>query len=270
MLAQDAYVLLPPMMNLLTYYAFLDYAIVHWVDHLEDSISYLATLWSVAGSGIGISVLDFYKASGVSDAGDQDNPNELQERCEVIEDSSFCQNLYLLLRSTTREIWNKQESLAAAGELGVIIEKNRGLLEALKVSDAFKAEDRKALEQYYGLHWNKCLHHACHYFHEGFRDAPTRDSHTNHHKKPFCCTELACSRLHIGFGMEQDLKKHMSIYHPNAAVFAGKSSISKIPAPKHICDVCSLDYARAHSLKAHKRTHVETEIDSISLGGEDL
>jgi len=238
------------------YYAFQDYAIVHWVDHLEDSIPYLATLRSVAGSGIGIAVLDFYKAYGVSDTDDQDNPNELQERCKVIEDSSFRQNLYLLLRST-REIRNKQESLAAAGELGVIIEKNRGLLEALQVSDGLKAEDRKALEQYYGLHWNKCPRHACYYFHEGFRDAPTRDNHTNRHEKPFCCTELACSRLHIGFGTEQDLKKHMSIYHPNAAVFAWKFSISKRPAPKHICDVCSLDCARAHSLKAHKRTHVE-------------
>ena len=228
------------------YYAFEDYAILHWVDHLEASILYLPYT-----DDIGSAINNFQDAYGSDDASHEDITEELRDKCKHIKDADFYENL-LLLVSNTRKLRAKEEKIDALGEFGEIITKNRAILEGLRTSEDLDLATRNKLEQYYGTHWHKCPRHACSYFHEGFPEGARRDNHVSRHEKPFFCSESSCSRSHYGFSTEKELKKHINVNHPDPSALFPK--IKKPPA-KHVCDICSKDFTRAHNLKAHKRTH---------------
>jgi hypothetical protein len=176
------------------YYAFEDYAILHWVDHLEASIPYLLSNSVDDTDDIGLAINNFQDAYGPSDASQDDIPQELRERCKHILDADFYENLLLLL-SSTRKSRAKEEKIDALGELGQAITKNRAILEGLRPS-GLNFSTKGKLEQYYGALWYKCPHHACFYFHKGFPEATRRDNHVSRHEKPFFCTESSCSRSH--------------------------------------------------------------------------
>jgi uncharacterized C2H2 Zn-finger protein len=248
------------------YYAFQDYAVLHWVDHLEALVPFLNLEILDHADDTCSAIIDFYEAHGAEDAGREDISEELKERCQHIKDAKFFEELLLLL-SYTRKVRAKEEKVAALGELGGMIEKTRSILESLHLSTIDGAAKEK-LEQYYGLNWNKCPRHACYYFHEGFTDAFRRDNHVARHEKPFCCIEPSCPRIHLGFSTKKELDKHMNINHPDPAAFAWKFPKPKKPPPKHICDICSKDFTRAHNLKAHKRTHANERPFGCSFCGK--
>ena len=235
------------------YYAFQDYAVLHWVDHLEASMSLLTSETLEEIDGIGGAINDFYEAYGADDLGSEDILPALRARYQHIEDAEFSENLLLLL-THTRECRKKDETLSGLGDLGISISKNRSILEDLRGSASLSQEVQDKLEQYYGPNWSKCPRHACYHFHEGFSAASGRDDHVNRHEKPFCCTEPSCPRLHLGFSTERDLKRHMSINHPDPAAFAWRFPKTPKPPPKFVCDSCPKEFTRAHNLKAHQRT----------------
>jgi hypothetical protein len=232
------------------YYAFEDYAILHWVDHLEASIPYLLSNSVDDTDDIGSAINNFQDAYGANDASRDDIPQELRDRCKHISDADFYENL-LLLVSSTRKSRTKQEKIDALGELGHAIAKHRAILEGSRTSGLEFATKSK-LEQYYGTLWHKCPRHACFYFHEGFPEATRRDNHVSRHEKPFFCTESSCARSYYGFSTEKELNKHTNVNHPDPSALFPK--IKKPPA-KHTCKICSKEFTRAHNLNAHKRTH---------------
>jgi hypothetical protein len=233
------------------YYAFEDYAILYWVDHLEASIPYLLSESVDDRHDIALAVKDFQEAYGATYASLDDVSQELKEKCKHIMDADFYKNL-LLLVSYTRKSRAKEEKIDALGELGQAITEHRGILEGLRASGDLDLTTKQKLEQYYGTLWHKCPRHACSYFHDGFPDGNRRDNHVSRHEKPFFCTESSCSRSHYGFSTEKELKKHINITHPDPSALFPK--IKKPPA-KHVCDICLKEFTRAHNLKAHKRTH---------------
>jgi hypothetical protein len=158
----------------------------------------------------------------------------------------------LLLVSYTRTSRAKQERIDGLGDLGQVITKNRSILEGLRTSKSLDLATKSKLEQYYGTLWHKCPRHACIYFHEGFLDETRRDNHVSRHEKPFFCTESSCSRSHYGFSTEKELKKHINVQHPDPSALFPKI---KKPPVKHLCNICSKEFTRAHNLNAHKRTH---------------
>jgi ribosomal protein L34E len=234
------------------YYAFQDHAILHWSDHLEASTPYLLSEKVEDSDDIGSAINNFQEAYGAGEAGREDIPQELKNQCQHLENTEFVENLLLLL-SYTRKIRSKDEKMSALGELGVAINKKRSFLEELGTGPSLDAITKVKLEEYYGLNWHKCPRHACFYFHEGFSDPSRRDNHISRHEKPFFCTATSCPRIHLGFSTEKELKKHMIISHPDPAALFPKI---KKPPSKHVCDICSKDFTRAHNLKAHKRAHV--------------
>ena len=236
------------------YYAFQDYAVLHWVDHLEASLDYLQTDVPADPDDIGSAIIDFYDAYIPREVSGVGPPQELRDRFDRIKDVKYFEKLILLL-SHTRKFRASEEQLLALGDLGDSISKSRSLLEDLSCQRSLTEDEKTRLERYYGLSWYKCPRHACFHFHEGFPDATRRDNHVNRHEKPYCCAEPSCLRKYLGFSKEKDLKKHMAIDHPDPAAFAWRFPKEKKPPPKHTCTICSKDFARGNNLRTHMRTH---------------
>ena len=240
--------------TMLGYYAFQEYAVIHWIDHLEASIPFMLTDVVDNDNDLDSAINDFSDAYGSAEMSEKEIAPELKDRCQHLKDTKFHDNMLLIL-SHTRSIRAKEETISALGVLGTVISKTRSSLENLQAaspSSTLPILVKTSLEQYYGSNWYKCLRHSCVKFHEGFPNSASRDSHANRHEKPFLCTESSCTRKYVGFATEKDLKRHMTITHPDPSVLFPK--IKKPPA-KHVCDVCSKDFTRAHNLNAHKRTH---------------
>lgn len=238
------------------YYAFQDYAVLYWVDHIDSLIPFLHLNELGDSRDLGMAIKDFYEACGAAEAGSADISKELRERCKMIQDAEYYDNLLLLL-GHTRKTRSSDDQMTALGDLGKVVSNNRAILEELHCTNTIVAETREKLKQYYGPKWNKCPRHACLYFHEGFSDATRRDNHVSRHEKPFCCTETSCPRIHLGFSTEKELKKHMTINHPDPAAFAWRFPKIKQPAQKYTCTECDppKEYTRAHNLRIHKRLH---------------
>ncbi|KAK0115663.1 hypothetical protein ONS95_000068 [Cadophora gregata] len=232
------------------YFAFQDYAVLHWVDHLEASIPHLQSD-AVEENGLGPSIADFYDAYGSAEASEKDIPDDLKNLCQHLKSADYFENLLLLI-SYTRNYRAREETIAALGSLGTSVSRARVTLENIQAAAIPDPSVISSLQQYYGLNWHRCPRHACFNFHEGFPNSNSRDSHVARHEKPFLCTETSCTRKHLGFATEKELKKHLAVMHPDPAVLFPK--IKKTPA-KHVCDICSKDFTRAHNLNAHKRTH---------------
>ncbi|KAH8594339.1 hypothetical protein B0O99DRAFT_574078 [Bisporella sp. PMI_857] len=240
------------------YYAFQDYAVVHWVDHLEDSIPYLLQSDTQIMEDINSAISDFHEAFGAAEASEDDISQELRDKCKHLEKVPFHENLLLLL-GHTRKIRKQEESIAGLGEFGDIISRNRSILERLiSLDPASKAN----LQTIYGEHWHKCPRHACFFFHEGFPNSARRDNHVSRHEKPFFCTETSCPRIHLGFSTEKELKRHMNINHPDPSILFPKI---KKPPKKHVCETCSTEFTRAHNLKVHRLTHTNERPWACSL-----
>lgn len=233
------------------HYSFQDYAIMHFVDHLEALIPHLAKDLSGYLGDISQAIVDYFEAYGSPDAGEADISEDLKARCIQLKEADFYRPLLLLI-SSTRKLRDTSEKFTGLGDLGEVISRNRSVLEKVHSSAALQASTQARLQQFYGDNWHKCARHACYYFHDGFSDTVRRDNHTNRHEKPFVCTTSGCTRLYHGFSTEKDLKKHMGRDHPDPSNLFPKI---KKPAPKHICDICQAEFTRAHNLKAHKNSH---------------
>ncbi|KAH6702889.1 hypothetical protein BKA61DRAFT_681098 [Leptodontidium sp. MPI-SDFR-AT-0119] len=137
-------------------YAFQDYAVLHWIDHLESSIPLMLT--DVVGNENGLGS----EAYGSADAGESDISTEPKGRSKHLKDDGFYRNILLVL-TYTRSIRVKDETITALGVLGNMIRKARSVLEKLQAagqSSTLSVSVKINLEQYYGTNWYKCLRHS--------------------------------------------------------------------------------------------------------------
>jgi hypothetical protein len=233
------------------HYAFQDYAIMHWIDHLEASIPHLSQSFIEGVDDIVSPMKDYFNAYGSPDASEEDIPQKLKDQSAHIKEGKYYKEL-LLLVSSARKSRANAETFSGLGDLGGLIKKNRDFLERMYLSPTLNTTTKVRLLQYYGDNWYKCPRHACYYFHEGFAIAAGRDKHVNRHDKPFVCTAPNCTRFYHGFSTDKDLKKHMGRDHPDPTMLFPK--IQK-PVRKHVCDICSAEFTRAHNLKSHMNSH---------------
>ncbi|TEY63394.1 hypothetical protein BOTCAL_0155g00160 [Botryotinia calthae] len=238
------------------YYAFQEYAIVYWVDHLESLIEQLSLsdLENSEQCDLGSAIAEFYEIFGIQNTNRSDVPSFLEDRCTHLVGSDQLDSLLLLL-SHTRKVRADQDELTEPKELKIILEKVRSYLTKLSKSKNLTIVEKEKLNTYYGSKWIKCPRHACFYFYEGFPDESSRDKHLLRHEKPFLCTDLNCLRKHWGYSTENELKRHVLLEHPNPAAFGGKFPKVKKEPVKHQCDKCESSFTRSSGLKIHQRTH---------------
>jgi hypothetical protein len=248
-------------------YAFLDYASLHWYHHLESTLVSLRSMELGNSTDLGMAINEFFEMYEPSPTLVEKIRVDFMERCSAIEDAD-CYEALLMLLCHAKANRIAKEKLEALGPLGNNISKIRTVLEELgkkpsPTSTPNSSQDgatQQTLQLFYGDKWYKCSRHACYYFHEGFRDEKDVTTHTNRHEKPFCCTEMGCTRMYIGWSTEKELKKHMSQYHPDPEAFSWKFPHVGKPVAKYQCGICEKTYSRANSLKTHRsREHENTK-----------
>lgn len=241
------------------YYAFLDYASLHWNHHLETAISFLKPENEdlLVDLGMARTINDFYETyhPGVVDV--NDDQREYFQRCKAIEKADYFEPLKILL-CHAKTCRSNEEKLEALGQLGITMARVRAALEDFHVSTTDQSIQApghfadQSLHDFYGDNWYKCSRHACYYFHEGFASERGLLQHTNRHEKPFCCTEIGCTRMYIGWSTQKELKKHMNQYHPDPESFAWKFPHVKKPSTMVQCNLCPKQFTRSNILKTHQ------------------
>jgi hypothetical protein len=239
------------------YYAFLDYASLHWYHHLETALISLKSADLGHSTDLGMAINEFFEMYGPASMQRGEMHKDFKERCSAIEDAK-CYEPVLLLLSQERACRIAEEKLDALGTLGKMITKIRTALEELSTCTTLDISTKQNLKQFYGDKWYKCLRHACYYFHEGFINERGLSQHINRHEKPFCCAEMGCTRMYIGWSTEKELKRHVSQYHPDPETLSWKFPHVKKPPTKFKCDLCEKTYSRANSLRTHQlREHAK-------------
>ena len=238
-------------------YAFLDYASLHWNHHLEAAIRFGNSDELCHSADLRIAINDFFEMYNPGPMESSDVQKEYLQSCKSIEKADYYEPLvFLLCHAKTSRI--KEEKLEALGALGVIVSRVRAILEGLYArtggqgAQILDPSTKQNPNDFYGANWYKCSRHACYYFHEGFANERGLSQHTNRHEKPFCCTEIGCTRMYIGWATQKELKKHISQYHPDPAAFAWKFPHVKKPPSVFQCNLCTKQFTRANILKTHQ------------------
>ncbi|RDL38798.1 uncharacterized protein BP5553_03138 [Venustampulla echinocandica] len=237
------------------FYAFHDYAMLHWVDHLEsflgslqeddmedlDNIAPVCEEFSADFSTEGM--------KSISEVAVQ----ALRDRYKAAaHQASF--DTFLALIAHARGSREKNASFDGLGSLGSTMNVVRRNLECLITTQDSASVQR--LCTFYGNSMFKCPQHICYYFHEGFVDSNSRQKHIQRHDRPYCCTYEGCSRVQTGFPSLLELQRHHKKNH----------TIPNFPKPREKkaerrgktiwkCEECSKVFSRGTTLREHIRTH---------------
>lgn len=233
-------------------YAFLDYASLHWFHHLEATLTSLKPNDFGPTSDLVTAMNDFFEMYEPNTQSLDKEHEEYKTKSAHLKDVKCYEDLLLLL-SQAKSHRISREKLEALGGLGTFVSRIRSILEELSASSTLSKTTKDNLTEFYGNKWHKCSRHACYYFHEGFSTQNALLQHTNRHEKPFCCTEIGCTRTYIGWSTEKELKRHMNKYHPDPEAFSWKFPHVKRTPTTFKCDICEKTYSRSNILSTHKK-----------------
>ena len=250
------------------YYAFQDYAALHWLDHLDGFDQMQDQSGNPCAKDLILAIEDFSERYG-------NQRREREETNEIVTGyptSNGPIDPFSSLLADTRRLRAQDETIAALGALGDVVSRIRSTIEQFVATANPDAESMRDMKRYYGLNWYKCPKHPCFYFHEGFYSAKLRDRHIDRHERPHCCTEPGCPRLKIGFVSEKELKKHVDTTHPNPEALSWK--FSKVGEKQHqknsgfACHLCYRRFTRASSLRIHLRAHTDERPFACTVCGK--
>jgi ankyrin repeat protein len=198
------------------YYAFEDYAVAYWIDHLTAAVSGVLQKCMSVSYSFSESVRAFLQQHAVRSVVE-----------EHLEDSDFVKIIEACAH-LTRDRKSTGEHL----DLEHGIRRIRQALEKLVVQLSLYDHRRDSLAWFYGSDWFKCPRPRCDWFHEGFDEGPKRDRHVNQHNRPFCCTFVGCPATKLGYESEKRLRNHLLDSHP-----ATDDGGWKFPLPKKKIDI---------------------------------
>jgi hypothetical protein len=181
-------------------------------------------------------------------------PKEVEEDCEPFKAYPFHKNLVY--------VWNHVYQYEIKGpearkelslqSLNKSLVRNRAVLESL-----LSTHITEEITTFYGDKHFKCPRPTCFYFHEGFKDARSREQHINRHDRPFNCAFPDCFVAEFGFSSNKDLEKHRKLFHPEttdqANAFNGK--IKPTAEARWVCELCGKRFTRGFHQRSHLRSH---------------
>jgi hypothetical protein len=184
------------------HYAFLDYAVAHWIGHLEDCMRHITSyspdafqdLCHEVGEFLGNHGLDGHKCS-VS--------RQTHIMLRPFESTTFYDQLvrgFEYWKSETTISCNRRSSTPVL-DLNRVIQVIRTEIENV----ALKQHD---LQNFYGEGLFKCNRPYCQLFVVGFTDSNSRDRHLQEHERVFICKVPGCPASQLGFASQGDLDSH--------------------------------------------------------------
>ncbi|KAH9204090.1 hypothetical protein DL95DRAFT_418527 [Leptodontidium sp. 2 PMI_412] len=209
------------------YFAFQDYAIAHWADHLLAWIHSLSDPAKIKPD-VEKEASDTFLVFGDRFSADL-RASSINEQpilgCDKLQHLT-CFPVIVDLWRHTKSVLEDLERLAASG-----------------------TSEADLLRSLYGENWFKCSRISCFYFHEGFQSRSSRQAHYDRHDRPFRCEEEDCPAGAIGFASLKELEKHKRNMHPGidklSSTFARlkKGSAAEALLQKYPCPHCPSRFA---------------------------
>ncbi|KAH8586783.1 C2H2 domain-containing protein [Bisporella sp. PMI_857] len=239
--------------------SFQDYAAAKWLQHIRAIIKRSTVQFSIddesqtALEEFDLGLKDFSGRYGQEIAQGL-ILKEVEEDCEPFKAYSFHSNLVSIWNHIYQHDIKGPESRKEISlqSLSKSLLRNRAVLESLHSSTP-----SEAFAVFYGDKHFKCPRPTCFYFHEGFKDACSRDQHINRHDRPFNCAFPDCSIAEFGFSSNKDLEKHKKLFHPETAdqanAFQGKVKLTA--ATPWACELCGKRFTRGFHQRNHLRSH---------------
>jgi hypothetical protein len=227
-------------------YGFMEYAILHWVRHLEGAIAeanrrientkaeatrarqtsleepdepsnqvalfeedYVVLMASLAES-LGVLIdMHWTKPRKYLDVSARN-----KRRLRVFVGTSFYEELEQVVVSTKKQLHSfgpmKPDNLAL--NLFNIVGDVREVMENIVKTDPSAEQD---MAQKYGDNLFRCSRFSCQFFSSGFASSEDREKHIQRHTRPHRCNEENCASFVFGFASDAGLKRHMKEAHPD-------------------------------------------------------
>ncbi len=239
------------------YYAFEDYAVAHWLDHVESSTSQPLSLETIALEPLSRELEAFFIKHG----------------------SHSLENLTVSTENKFRSIreWELTKRLDGISHLARQRQSNEDYLDLetqlqrrrLIYEDVVASTDSHNESSLVHLLLNgsepfKCPKIWCEFFSAGFPHKESRDKHVNRHERPFRCSFEECLYARLGYGTEAELKRHEKKSHP-----IGHSSEWVFPSTKPKKDLDIFSASKKGDLATVQRLVGEGEdiSEKMSMGG---
>lgn len=223
------------------YYSFEDYAIAHWLDHVDSSTSQPLPLEANSFEPLSQKLRLFLTKHAL-----ESPPNlsvSTESRFQSLRHLSFTIQLDGLAQLARQRKSNEKYL-----DLETHLERRRLIYEDVVTNsnpqyEAFRNEMLLSASR-----WFKCPKRHCDYFFDGFANKEDRDKHINQHERPFRCSFEECPYAKLGYGTETELKRHDKKSHPT-----GENSEWTFPAYKPKKDLEIFSASKKGDLNRIKR-----------------
>lgn len=223
------------------YYSFEDYAIAHWLDHVDSSTSQPLPLEANSFEPLSQKLRLFLTKHGLESSPSQ--PVSTEPRFQGIRHLSFTIELDGLAHLARQRKSNEKYL-----DLETHLQRRRLIYEDVVTNSNLQNEAfrKDLLLRVSG--WFKCPKKHCNHFFDGFANKEDRDKHINQHERPFRCSFEECPYATLGYGTELELKRHEKKSHPT-----GENSEWVFPTYKPKKDLDIFSASRTGNLTAVQR-----------------
>lgn len=220
------------------WYAFHDYAVVHWVDHLEHCINAIDDNSSqifeqheetVLEEIIGVFIRLRWPRSKFQES---DHLDDARRNFNRFSSTDFFDHLLRAVAETrSRRTTSLCETDGQKDEPYLItqLESVRSNLEKEARCLTLNRVKHARFQTYYGEGYFKCRQMGCQYFYKGFETSQARDQHFSKHGRPFNCPFVGCHLASIGCRTSKALTKHIAEFHPS-----GHEGLNTFPRRKPV------------------------------------
>ncbi|CEN61886.1 hypothetical protein ASPCAL08533 [Aspergillus calidoustus] len=184
------------------HYAFLDYAVAHWIGHLEDCLTHITSYSPDAFQDLCHEVGEFLRNHGL------DGPKCSVSRQTQIILTPFESTIFYDQLVRGFEYWKSETTISCNRRSSTpILDLNR-VIEAIRTEIESMALKQHDLQNFYGEGLFKCNRPYCQLFVVGFTDWNSRDQHLQEHERVFICKVPGCPASQLGFASQDDLDSH--------------------------------------------------------------
>ncbi|KAI1358262.1 hypothetical protein F5Y08DRAFT_333252 [Xylaria arbuscula] len=257
-------------------FAFYDYAVAHWVEHLLSWLPH-----STEGEIHKISeyleaMLDIHFTEPRRPHNISKTIKEKLKPLEVLDIyNSLTQAVVWTRKCRLVDIADSNETPLL--DFPLITTNFREALERLSLDSSLPSMDT-ILRTYYGCLRFKCPKSHCEFSYGGFSKPEDRGKHVDRHDRAYYCIMEGCPIATFGCVTEKDLAKHLRETHqvyglddfpelPQAKPSAGDKQ--KHPSMLQ-CHLCPKRFTRKHNLQSHLSAHIDERPFSCTFCGKSF